>query len=136
MYEKPFKLEIVSPERVVFSGDATSFSAPGVEGGFQVLVNHAPLLSSLDVGEIKVKRADGTDIRYASNGGCVEVRGNRVVVLVESAERSDEIDVDRASASRGRAEERLRFTGEGVDVDRARASLQRALNRLRIAAKR
>jgi F-type H+-transporting ATPase subunit epsilon len=136
MYEKPFKLEIVSPERVVFSGDATSFSAPGVEGGFQVLVNHAPLLSSLDVGEIKVKRADGTDIRYASNGGCVEVRGNRVVVLVESAERSDEIDLDRASASRGRAEERLRFTGEGVDVDRARASLQRALNRLRIAAKR
>lgn len=135
MYEKPFKLEIVSPERVVFSGDATSFSAPGVQGGFQVLVNHAPLLSSLEAGEIKVKTMDGADVRYATSGGFAEVRGNRVVVLVETAERADEIDTERAAASKARAEERLWFTGEGVDVERARASLQRALNRLRVAAK-
>ena len=135
MYEKPFTLEIVAPERVVFSGEATSFSAPGIEGGFQVLVNHAPFLSSLEVGEIKLKTEDGRDMRYATSGGFVEVRGNHVVVLVEAVERADEIDVTRAVASRGRAEERLRIQAKDIDVDRARASLHRALNRLRVAAK-
>jgi F-type H+-transporting ATPase subunit epsilon len=135
MYEKPFTLEIVGPERVVFSGEATSFSAPGIEGGFQVLVHHAPFLSSLAVGEIKVKTMDGRDARYATSGGFVEVRGNHVVALVEAAERADEIDVTRASASRERAETRLRVQPKDIDVDRARASLHRALNRLRIAAK-
>ncbi len=135
MYEKPFTLEIVAPERVVFAGEATSFSAPGIEGGFQVLVNHAPFLSSLEVGEIKVKSIDGRDTRYAASGGFVEVRGNRVVVLVETAERADEIDIPRAQASRERAEKRLRTVGKDIDADRARASLFRALNRLRIAAK-
>jgi F-type H+-transporting ATPase subunit epsilon len=135
MYEKPFTLEIVSPARVVFSGGATSFSAPGVEGGFQVLANHAPFLSSLGIGEIKVKGTDGRDMRYSTNGGFVEVRGNHVVVLVEAAERSDEIDVQRAAASRERAEKRLRTQAKDIDHERARASLYRALNRLRVAAK-
>ncbi len=135
MYEKPFKLEIVAPDRMVYSGEATSLSAPGVEGGFQVLVNHAPLLSSLEVGEIKVKGVDGRDTRYAACGGFVEVRDNRVVVLVESAERADEIDVSRARASRERAETRLRAPAKDVDTERARASLFRALNRLRVAAR-
>lgn len=135
MYEKPFTLEIVAPDRMVYSGEATSLSVPGVEGGFQVLVNHAPLLSSLEVGEIKVKGVDGRDTRYAAGGGFVEVRDNRVVVLVESAERADEIDVPRAQASRERAETRLRAPAKDVDTERARASLFRALNRLRVAAR-
>jgi F-type H+-transporting ATPase subunit epsilon len=135
MYEKPFTLEIVSPDRVVYSGEVTSFSAPGTEGGFQVLVNHAPLLSSLETGEMKVKSVDGGDTHYATSGGFVEVRGNHVVALVEAAERADEIDVARARASRERAEQRLRTPTPDMDVDRARASLFRALNRLRVAAK-
>lgn len=135
MYEKPFTLEIVAPDRVVFAGNATSFSAPGVEGGFQVLASHAPLLSSLEIGEIKVKGLDGRDTRYAASGGFVEVRDNHVVVLVESAERSNEIDVARARASKERAEERLGAPGKDIDTNRARASLFRALNRLRVAAK-
>jgi F-type H+-transporting ATPase subunit epsilon len=135
MYEKPFTLEIVSPGRVVFNGEVTSFSAPGTEGGFQVLVNHAPLLSSLEIGEMKVKSADGRDTHYATSGGFVEVRGNRVVALVEAVERADEIDVARAQASRDRAEQRLRTPTKDIDADRARASLFRALNRLRVAAK-
>jgi F-type H+-transporting ATPase subunit epsilon len=135
MYEKPFTLEIVSPDRVVFSGEVTSFSAPGTEGGFQVLFNHAPLLSSLEIGEMKVKAADGRDTHYATSGGFVEVRANHVVALVEAAERADEIDVGRAQASRERAERRLRTPARDLDVERARASLFRALNRLRIAAK-
>ena len=61
MFEKPFKLEIISPERVVFSGDVAAVSVPGTSGGFQVLRSHAPLLSSLEVGRITVKAVDGTD---------------------------------------------------------------------------
>lgn len=135
MYEKPFTLEIVAPDRVVFTGDATSVSAPGVEGGFQVLANHAPLLSSLDIGEIKVKGLDGRDTWFAASGGFLEVRRNHVVVLVETAERSDEIDVARARASKERAEKRLSTPAKDLDPDRARTSLFRALNRLRVAAK-
>jgi F-type H+-transporting ATPase subunit epsilon len=135
MYEKPFTLEIIAPDRVVFSGEATSFSAPGIEGGFQVLVNHAPLVSALDVGELKVKNIAGADTRYAASGGFVEVRNNTVIVLAESAERADEIDIQRATAARDRAERRLRSREKDIDLERARAALYRALNRLRIASK-
>jgi F-type H+-transporting ATPase subunit epsilon len=135
MYERPFTLEIIAPDRVVFSGEATSVSAPGVEGGFQVLVNHAPLLANLGVGVITVKTPAGTDTRYASSGGTAEVKENRVVLLVETAERGDEIDVKRAQASRDRARDRLHEHGEGVDLERAKVSLYRALNRLRVASR-
>ncbi len=136
MYEKPFTLEIVAPDRVLFTGDATSLSAPGIEGGFQVLARHAPFLSLLEVGEVKIKGIDGRDMVFAACGGVVEVRGSRVVVLVDAAERADEIDVPRAQASRERAEKRLRTPATDIDADRARASLARALNRLRIAARK
>jgi F-type H+-transporting ATPase subunit epsilon len=135
MYEKPFKLDIIAPDRVVFSGEVTSFSAPGVEGGFQVLVNHAPLLSSLDIGEMKVKSTDGVDTRYAASGGFVEVRANKVIVLVETAERSDVIDIKRASAARERAQQRLQSHAKDIDFERAKTALYRALNRLRVASK-
>jgi len=135
MYEKPFTLEIIAPDRVVFTGEVTSFSAPGIEGGFQVLVDHAPFLSSLGLGQIKVKNKEGVDILFSANGGFVEVRGNKVVVLVESAERADQIDVDRAKAAQGRAEKRLQNQTKDIDVERARAAQDRALNRLRVATK-
>jgi F-type H+-transporting ATPase subunit epsilon len=135
MYERPFTLEIITPDRIVFSGEATSVSAPGVEGGFQVLVNHAPLLANLGVGVITLKTPDGADTRYASSGGTAEVKGNKVILLVETAEKGDEIDVTRAKASRDRAQDRLHGHGEGIDLERARASLHRALNRLRIASR-
>ena len=134
MYERPFTLEIIAPDRVVYRGEATSFSAPGVEGGFQVLVDHAPLLSALGVGILTVKQADGRDVRYASSGGFAEVRDNKVIVLVESAELKGEIDVKRAEASRDRAHNRIHSHDREVDQERARASLYRALNRLRVAS--
>ncbi len=133
MYEKPFHAEIITPRRVVFRGEITSLSAPGVEGGFQVLAGHAPLLSAISVGQLTIKSTDGNDIRYAASGGFVEVRSNNVVVLAESAERADEIDIDRARAAHERAERRLHSQEEGVDAERARAALLRALNRLKVA---
>jgi len=135
MYEKAFKLQIVTPQRVVFQGEATSLGAPGVQGGFQVLYNHAPLLSSLDIGELRVKGADGHDTIYATSGGFVEVKDNAVVVLAETAEATGEIDVSRAKEAEKRATERLHSRSDEVDVERARLAMMRALNRLRVASR-
>jgi F-type H+-transporting ATPase subunit epsilon len=133
MAEKSFKLEIVTPKKIVFSGDVTSFSAPGVVGGFQVLKSHAPLLSNIAVGEVKLVDGSGQESRYATSGGFVEVHENKVMMLAETAERSDEIDVARAEAARERARKRLAEKKDGTDIDRARLALFRAMNRLKVA---
>jgi F-type H+-transporting ATPase subunit epsilon len=133
MAEKVFKLEIVTPKKIVFSGDVISFSAPGVVGGFQVLKSHAPLLSNIAVGEVKLIDVSGTESRYATTGGFVEVHDNKVIMLAETAERSDEIDVARAEAARERARKRLAEKAEKTDIDRARLALFRAMNRLKVA---
>ena len=100
MAEKVFKLEIVTPRKVVFSGDVVSFSAPGTMGGFQVLFNHAPLLSEIGVGEVKLVDPEGNVRRYATSGGFVDVKKNHAVMLAETVERVDEIDAARAEAAR------------------------------------
>jgi F-type H+-transporting ATPase subunit epsilon len=133
MADKTFHLEIITPKRVVFKGEVTSFTAPGIEGGFQVLHSHAPLLSSLKIGEVKVIDAGGTELLYAVSGGFVEVRENTVVLLAETAERTNEIDAERAKAARDRAQKRLAEKKQETDIERARLSLYRALNRLKIS---
>lgn len=132
MAGKNFTLDIVTPTKIVFSGEVLSFSAPGVDGGFQVLFNHAPLLSSIAVGTMKITDAAGKETRYATSGGFVEVNSNKVIMLAETVERSDQIDVARAEEAKRRAAERLRKEEE-VDEDRARAALARAINRLKNA---
>ena len=133
MAEKTFLLEIVTPRRVVFKGEVTSFSAPGSIGRFQVLYNHAPLLSSLQVGEVRLTPGEGPEQRFATSGGFVEVKENHVVMLGETVERADEIDIERAKVAQGRAQKRLAEKGSDIDFERARVALARALNRLRIA---
>ncbi len=133
MYEKPFRLQIVTPVKVAYQGDATSLSAPGVLGGFQVLADHASLLSAVEIGRIKVRDTSGAESLYAASSGFVEVHNNVVTVLVESAEKASEIDVDRARSARERAEKRLRSKSPDIDVERAQLALLRALNRLRVA---
>lgn len=133
MDDKQLRLEIVTPRRTLFAAEVMSFSAPGVVGGFQVLVNHAPLLSALETGEVKLVEPGGAESRFATSGGFVEVRNNTVVLLAETAERSDEIDVERARAARERARARLSERAQDVDLERARASLRRAENRLAVA---
>lgn len=133
MADKAFKLEIVTPKKIVFSGDVVSFSAPGVVGGFQVLKSHAPLLSNIAIGEVKLVDTSGLELRYATSGGFVEVHENKVMMLAETAERSDEIDVSRAEAARDRARKRLAEKVADTDSDRARLALFRAMNRLKVA---
>ena len=135
MYEKAFFLEVITPDRSIFRGEATSLSAPGTNGGFQILYDHAPFLSTLEVGRMTIKNTDGSDFVIATSGGFVEVRRNRVVVLVEAAERADEIDVERARAARERAEQRLHMRDIQIDLARAELALMRARNRLRVAGK-
>lgn len=133
MAEKSFHLEIVTPKKVILSTVVSSFTAPGVMGGFQVLKSHAPLLSSVSIGEVKVVDESGAETRYATSGGFVEVRENKVVMLAETAERSDEIDVKRAEAARDRARKRLEDKRIEIDLERVKISLHRATNRLKVA---
>lgn len=133
MADKEFQLEIVTPRRVVFQAPVVSFSAPGVVGGFQVLRSHAPLLSSIGIGEVKIIDAQGRELYYATSGGFVEVHDNRVVLLAETAEEAHEIDIKRAEAARDRALKRIAEKRIETDMERARAALQRALNRLKVA---
>lgn len=133
--EKAFALEIVTPRKTIFSGQVTSFTAPGVLGSFQILYNHAPLLAAIGVGEARLVSEDGSTVRFAVSGGFVEVHGNRVVMLAETAERKEEIDVARAREALTRAQQRLTDRAKGIDSEQERLALSRAQNRIRIAHK-
>lgn len=134
MAEKQFQLDIVTPAKTVYSGTVQSFTAPGVLGNFQVLFHHAPLLSAVGIGEVKVTEADGKKLHFATSGGFVEVKENKVILLAESAETGSEINVERAERSKKRAAERLSSKEKSTDVERARVALLRSINRLKIAS--
>ena len=129
-----YQLEIVTPSGTVYSGSVESLQAPGSLGSFGVLARHAPMISEMATGRLAFTEAGAGEARVmACSGGFVEVLGDRVTVLAETAEYGEEIDLARAEAARDRARRRLAQEG---DVDRARveAALARALVRIRIAA--
>jgi F-type H+-transporting ATPase subunit epsilon len=102
----PIRVEIVSQDRMVYQGDADMVIVPGVEGEMGILPNHAPLLSTLKFGILKV-RAQGTEEVFAVSGGLVEVQPDIVTVLANAAENVEEIDISRAEEAKRRAEEML-----------------------------
>jgi F-type H+-transporting ATPase subunit epsilon len=130
---KPFVLEIVTPERIVFEGQVDSVTVPGTHTPFQMLVNHAPIVSSLAVGELRFTDAQGTNHIYATSGGFAQMVNNKASVVVETAEEAGSIDIVRAQESRRRAEERLAKRSE-CDTARAELALSRALNRLKVSS--
>jgi len=129
------KLDIVTAERVVFSDDVDVLVVPGIEGQLGILPHHAPLVTMLQPGELRIKK-EGTELRMAITGGFIEVRPERVIVLADAAEREEEIDVQRAEAAKRRAEERLRERPQGIDSAKVEAALRRALIRLEVAERR
>ena len=130
------KVDIITPAKKTFSGTAGSVTVPGTLGSFQILVGHAPILSTFEVGAIKVESADKSNKLFATSGGTVEVLSNNVKILADSLEPVEDIDVDRAKAAADRAKDRLaRRHEEGIDVARAEAALARALNRIKVAEK-
>ncbi len=132
----PIKLDIVTAEKSVFSEEVDEVIAPGVQGQLGILPHHAPLMTMLEPGELVVKK--GSDEFYlAVSGGFLEVRPDRVIVLADTAERAEDIDISRAEEARKRAEKRLEERyAPGVDAARAEAALRRSLVRLKIAERR
>lgn len=126
-----FRLEIVTPTRVIEDLDITYVRCPGEDGSFGIMAHHADAIIALGVGELKVSRGR-EDRYYATSGGYTEITQDKVLFLLETAEQSDEIDVDRAESSLKRARERI-STPEGTDLERVESSLVRALNRLHVA---
>lgn len=132
----PLHLEIVTPERQVFSDTVESVQVPGSEGELGVLPHHAPLVSTLGVGELRFRK-DGTEESFAIVGGFLQVRPDRVVVLAETADLASEIDLEKAQEARREAERALESGfHEAADLASARAQLQQALLRIRVAERR
>jgi F-type H+-transporting ATPase subunit epsilon len=127
-----FKLEIVTPERVEFSEQVTALRAPAIDGYIGILANHAPLVTALAVGELRITHEDRCSL-MATSGGFLEVSNNVCTILADSCERWDEIDIKRAEEAVERARERLLAAQPGIDHARADAALKRALNRLKVA---
>jgi F-type H+-transporting ATPase subunit epsilon len=129
----PLKLDIVTAERLVLSEDGLEVVvAPGAGGELGILPSHAPLITTLGVGELRARRA-GEEIEFAISGGFLEVRDDVVTVLADVAERADEIDLERAQAARERAQAALATRESDIDLALAQAALRRALIRLRVA---
>jgi len=127
------QLEVVTPTGPVVSQEVDIVTAPGVDGEFGVLANHAPFLSTIKIGSLTFKHGNTTEVFMVSGGFC-EVSNNKITFLVEAAERGREIDVDRALRAKERAEKRLaaaRRQEENISHTRAEAALQRSLARLK-----
>lgn len=129
---KELQLEIVTPSKVAYKGEVLSVTVPGSDGSFQVLFNHAPILSSLEVGIVKIIEVDNKEYYFATGGGTIEVSDNKIILLVESFESPEDIDLKRAEEAKTRAKERLSGFKKDTDQIRAEMSLKRALNRIKL----
>jgi len=129
--ENKLKLEIVTPYGLIFSEEVDEVTASGSEGEFGVLPGHVPFVTTLKVGMLIAKTARESKIFFV-NWGYAEIDTDKVLVIADSAEKSEEIDVERAKSAMKRAEERLKKTEE-IDFHRAEASLERAAARIQIA---
>lgn len=134
-----YRLEVVTPERVIYEGNVTSLTLPSSEGLLGILPNHAPLVTAVDVGQVTIKDASGQEDFLMVADGFFEVADNHARILADAGERSEDIDMDRAHEAEERARERLKHRGErdyDLDTDRAERSLQRSLWRQIIARRR
>ena len=133
----PIQCDIITQEKTVFSGQVDAVNLPGSEGRMGILPNHTALLTTLGFGEVIVRSA-GEEEFFAIGGGFAEVQPDRVIILADSAEHAEAIDIERAERARENAE---KFMAEGVPEDperyaQIRASLQRAQIRIDVAHRR
>jgi F-type H+-transporting ATPase subunit epsilon len=127
---KTFQLEIITPEKTIFKGEVTSLVVPATEGKMGILANHAPRISSLEAGPMKVVGADGSISIFAIGGGFVEVADNKARIIADVGEAAEEIDEERAKEAEKRARDRLKGTAPDMDIARAEIALARALARI------
>lgn len=132
-----FLLEIVTPERKVYAEQANMIVVKGVAGELGILPNHIPLVTPLKIAPITVKRQGQKDQVIAVNGGFMEVRKDKVVILAESAELPEQIDLERAKSAKARAEKRLaEAKTHDINVKRAELALYRASNRIEVSGRK
>lgn len=130
---KHLSVEIVTHDGVVFSGDADGLVAPGLDGYFGMLPNHAPLIAELGIGDLRLRHGQKWE-HFAISGGILHLRDGQALVMADAAEAATAIDIQRAEEAAERARQRLAQRGSaGIDVTRAEIALTRALNRLRVA---
>lgn len=128
-----FKAQILTPEGSLFDGEVTGVRVPGEMGSFEVKTLHANIISTLEVGEILVRKANGEEQQYAVTGGFVEVVDNILTLLAEAAEPVEDIDVERAKDAKERARKRLDSDDPDIDKERAEKALERAENRIKLS---
>ena len=126
----PFQLEIVTPTKLLDEGQVEYVRCPGLDGSFGVMASHREAIIALGVGEIKVTQ-NGKDHFLATSGGFAEITREKVELLLETYERTEEIDTSRAENALQRAEERIK--AKGMDTIRNKAALERAANRLKVS---
>lgn len=126
-------VSIVAPDKIVFEGEAAGVRVPGVEGSFEVLYNHAPMIAAFGAGPIFLRTGTGERIVFATSGGFLEVIENHVNVLTDTAEPASEIDLERARAAEERALQRLALAEGAAERLDAERELERARTRARVA---
>ena len=124
-------LEILTPAKLAYSSNVNAVTVPGTIGSFQVLVNHAPLISTFEIGIIKIEVDDKKVEYFSTSGGTIEILNNKIRILADSIEAIDDIDIQRAKNALARAQERLAKKNiEKIDITRAESALARANNRI------
>ena len=131
----PMLLEIITAERQVYSDEVDAVVAPGLEGQLGILPHHAPLMTALQPGELIIRK-DGAEQFLVVTGGFMEVLGDRVTILADAAEQSDEIDEQRAQAAMESAQERVRNRESDLELEGALSSLRRAQVRVNVVRRR
>ena len=129
-----FKLEVVTPEKLIYSGEVSTVLAWGVEGQLGILPHHAPLMTILQPGDLVIKKGQEEESLTIS-GGFLEVRPDKVIVLADACERAEEIDETRAEEAKKRAQESLKEAKTTVDAAVAEAALRRSLARIKAVQK-
>lgn len=131
-----FPLEVVTPDRIMFADQASFVVAPGSEGVLGITAGHAPLLTALAPGVIKVDLAGGTQELFATSGGFLQITREKVTILADTAELSGDIDLERARRSLQSAEQQIATTLDSYTIAELKAKALRAQNRIRVAEKR
>lgn len=128
---KTINVSVVTPDGPVYEADVEMVSTKAQSGELGILPGHIPLVAPLQIGAVRLKKGSSTEL-VAVSGGFLEVRPDKVTILAQAAEKAEEIDVERATEARQRAEQRLQGKQDDVDFKRAELSLKRAINRIEV----
>ena len=127
-------VDIVSAEGEIFSGQAAMVFVPGVQGDIGIAPRHAPLLTALRAGEVRVQTPDGEEHGFYVGGGMLEIQPTRVTVLADTALRAKDLDEAAALEARQRADEMLQHRGEGISIAEAEAEVARIVEQMKTLA--